>query len=191
MFAAASAAAALIAASAVARHQESVDAGAALRPVLVAAQPIDAGARIEAVDVEVRRFPGDYVPAEGLDDPAGAIGARSSVQVPTGAYLMPSLLGGVRHPPGGPVARSGARRADTGRARRRRGGRSSPVDWPQGRCARYERFRLAGSVAGPGPRSGRPSLSGWIAAPARFVECDASGRPFRRVAVGRGRYICP
>lgn len=110
MFATASAAAALIAASAVARQEDSVDAGAVLRPVLVAARPLYAGARIEAVDLEVRRFPTDYVPAEVLADPAGAIGARSSVRVPAGAYVMPSLFGAE-----GPSAQERSRRAALGR----------------------------------------------------------------------------
>lgn len=94
LFAAASVAAALIAAMAVAKQGRSgsLEAGG-LRPVLVARTALAAGARIEPADLEVRRFPGAYLPAGVLTAPAQAAGERLIAAVPAGAYLLPANLG--------------------------------------------------------------------------------------------------
>lgn len=94
LFAAASVGAALIAASAVAKHgrTQSFDTEG-LRPVLVARLALSPGARIKPRDLEVRRFPAAYVPATVLTSTAQAVGERVAAEVPAGAYLLPALLG--------------------------------------------------------------------------------------------------
>lgn len=93
LFAAASIGAALIAASAVARHERSVDpGGSALRPVLIARAPLDPGHRLRAGDIEVRRFPAGFVPPEVAAGPAQVVGEKLAVGLPAGAYLLPGFI---------------------------------------------------------------------------------------------------
>ncbi len=67
-----------------------------LRPVVVAADDLEAGEAIDprqaAADLELRRIPARFVPPEALVDVAEAVGLVPDAAVPAGSYLVASQL---------------------------------------------------------------------------------------------------
>ncbi|MGC1166591.1 MAG: SAF domain-containing protein [Solirubrobacterales bacterium] len=105
--------AALLAAAAAAAIADGYGASVArgygaLRPVVVAAADLDAGATIEphqaASRLELRRVPARFVPPGVLESPAAAIGLVPVAAIPTGSYLLASQL---RPPRADPAAALG------------------------------------------------------------------------------------
>jgi Flp pilus assembly protein CpaB len=101
--------AALLTAAAAAAIADGYGAGVArgygeLRPVLVAAEDLRAGERIDprrAAALEPRRIPSRFVPPGALASPAEAIGLVPVGIVPAGSYLLASQLRPPRVDPGG------------------------------------------------------------------------------------------
>lgn len=91
---------ALLAAAAAAAIADGYGASVArgygeLRPVLVAAEALEAGAVIDprrAAALEPRRVPARFVPPGALTNPAAAIGLVPVSGVPAGSYLLASQL---------------------------------------------------------------------------------------------------
>ncbi len=86
---------AAVAAAAVADgYGKSVARGyGALRPVLVAADELDAGKPIDPAEgLVVRRVPVRFVPPGALRDPAEAAGLAPTAAVPAGSYLLAAQL---------------------------------------------------------------------------------------------------
>jgi Flp pilus assembly protein CpaB len=75
-----------------------------LRPVLVAADDLEAGKAIGPVvaaeKLEVRRVPLRFAPPDVLADPAEAVGLVPAVAVPSGSYLSAAQLRPPRQAPG-------------------------------------------------------------------------------------------
>jgi Flp pilus assembly protein CpaB len=75
-----------------------------LRPVLVAADDLEAGKAIGPVvaaeKLEVRRVPLRFAPPDVLADPAEAVGLVPAVTVPSGSYLSAAQLRPPRQAPG-------------------------------------------------------------------------------------------
>jgi Flp pilus assembly protein CpaB len=75
-----------------------------LRPVLVAADDLEAGKAIGPVvaaeKLEVRRVPLRFAPPDVLADPAEAVGLVPAVAVPSGSYLSAAQLRPQRQAPG-------------------------------------------------------------------------------------------
>ncbi len=92
--------AALVAAVAAAAIADSYGARVArgygeLRPVVVAAAPLEAGEAIDprtAATLELRRVPARFAPPGALEDPAAAIGLAPAARIPAGSYLVASQL---------------------------------------------------------------------------------------------------
>jgi Flp pilus assembly protein CpaB len=93
--------AALIAAVAAAAIADGYGASVArgygeLRPVVVAADDLEAGRAIDprraTEDLELRRIPARFVPPEALVDVAEAVGLVPDATVPAGSYLVASQL---------------------------------------------------------------------------------------------------
>ena len=85
--------------SAAAAMRRDADAAAGLgdlRAVVVVERPIARGSRITpklAADaLAVRRMPARFLPPDGIDDPALALGARAAGEIPAGSYLLASQL---------------------------------------------------------------------------------------------------
>jgi len=81
-----------------------------LRPVLVAAGDLRAGAeidpRIASEELEVRRVPVRFAPPAALAAPQEAVGLVPTVAIPRGSYVLATLLRSARAPrPGGVLAR--------------------------------------------------------------------------------------
>jgi Flp pilus assembly protein CpaB len=68
----------------------------ALRPAVVARTDLHPGQAIEprqaATELELRRVPARFVPAEALESPAEAIGLMPAAAIPAGSYLLASQL---------------------------------------------------------------------------------------------------
>lgn len=97
-----------LAASQVRERERSVAAqiGPAV-PVLVAARDLDAGSRLSAHAVTVRRVPARFVPPDALGSATGIAGARPAVPVAAGSYLTAGVFAGSNseHREGGGVGR--------------------------------------------------------------------------------------
>jgi Flp pilus assembly protein CpaB len=80
----------------------------ALRPVVVAAQELEAGKALGPADIaaglEVRRVPGRFVPARTLEAPGEALGLAPASHVTAGSYLTGDRL---RAPRAGVKAEAG------------------------------------------------------------------------------------
>lgn len=76
---------------------------------LVAARTLDAGRRLRAGDLELRRVPARFAPAGGPDEPALLVGGRLAVPVPAGAQVTPAQLAGAAR---APLIRRGERATD-------------------------------------------------------------------------------
>lgn len=76
--------------------------------VVVTRRVIEAGARITAADLAVRRVPARWAPAGAFAEPAQVEGLHAAVALPAGTDLEPSVLGDAAAPPapaGAPVRR--------------------------------------------------------------------------------------
>jgi pilus assembly protein CpaB len=84
--------------------------------VVVARDPIAAGARVRPRDLAVRRVPRRFAPGGAVASPAALLGLRAAVDVPAGTDLTVGMVGdgdGDGEPgPGGPPVRRGERVAD-------------------------------------------------------------------------------
>jgi pilus assembly protein CpaB len=74
-------------------------------PVVVAVHGLEAGARIEAGDLALRRVPARYAPSGAFADARQAEGLRASAPVPAGADLTAAAVSEGNAPPGAPVGR--------------------------------------------------------------------------------------
>lgn len=82
-----------IAASDVRSHERRISAGlGAYANALVARADIKAGKPVSGSDVELRRTPARFLPPDGLESSADAIGLRAAVPIPRGAYVTASAL---------------------------------------------------------------------------------------------------
>ncbi len=84
-----------------------------LRPVLVAAETLEAGREIDprqAAALELRRVPARFVPPGALVNPADAIGLMPAGTVPAGSYLLASQLRPPRDDATGPLGLGQGRR---------------------------------------------------------------------------------
>ena len=61
-------------------------------PVVVAARPIERGARLAPADLALREVPGSYLPRGTFGDPSQLAGMRAAVAIPRGADLQAALL---------------------------------------------------------------------------------------------------
>jgi len=89
--------AAVVAAAIADGYGDSVARGyGALRPVVVAQVPLEAGEAIGSSqatsDLELRRVPARFLPPGALTSPAEAIGLAPATTIPAGSYLLASQL---------------------------------------------------------------------------------------------------
>jgi pilus assembly protein CpaB len=79
--------------------------------VVVTRRAIEAGARITAADLAVRRVPARWAPAGAFADPAQVEGLQATVALPAGTDLEPSVVGDAAAPAvaGGVPVRRGER----------------------------------------------------------------------------------
>lgn len=89
-----------LAASHVQSRERQVEAAVGpLVPVLVTRTDVDAGARLKAGQLAVRRVPARFAPRDALPAPGGVAGQRSTVPLPAGSYVTAGALdagGGAR-----------------------------------------------------------------------------------------------
>ena len=101
-----------LAASDVARREAVVrDQLAPLTDVLVARAPLDAGHRLSAADLGMRRVPARFAPPGGVVPPEALLGARLAVPVAAGGSITPLLVERPKPAVGAPV-RAGERAAE-------------------------------------------------------------------------------
>lgn len=82
-----------IAASDVRGRENRAKAGIGpLAPALVARSDVEAGKRVSAADLELRRLPVRFLPPDALRSSADGIGLRAAVPIPRGAYVTASAL---------------------------------------------------------------------------------------------------
>ncbi|MEA2151082.1 MAG: pilus assembly protein CpaB [Solirubrobacteraceae bacterium] len=78
--------------------------------VVVAREPVAAGARIRPESLAVRRVPRRFAPRDRVASPRGLEGLRAAVDIAPGSDLAPAMLGDGRPPPpAGPALRPGER----------------------------------------------------------------------------------
>lgn len=77
--------------------------------VLVAARDLRAGSRVTPQAIAVRRVPAQFIPADALVSPAGAVGGRISVPLVEGSYLNAGLFDDGQARQTGAEARPGER----------------------------------------------------------------------------------
>src|SRR5204862_34115 len=63
-----------------------------LVPVLVTRTGVEAGARLKAGQLAVRRVPSRFAPRDALSAPDGVAGQRSAVALPAGSYVTAAAL---------------------------------------------------------------------------------------------------
>ena len=80
--------------------------------VVVAREPIAAGARIRASMLAIRRVPRRFAPAGTTGLPQALVGRRTSVDVPADADLTAGMIGGDGAGPAGPPVQRGERIAN-------------------------------------------------------------------------------
>jgi len=101
-----------LAASHVQSRERQVDAAVGpLVPVLVTRTGVEAGARLKAGQLAVRRVPSRFAPRDALSAPDGVAGQRSAVALPAGSYVTAAALdtGAGRDAGGGIPIRRGER----------------------------------------------------------------------------------
>jgi pilus assembly protein CpaB len=104
-----------LAAAQVAQRERSVEARVGpLVPVVVAKRDLDAGARLAAGALALKRVPARFVPPDALGSVTQLPGARTSVPVSAGGYVTAALLdAGAEDSAGGGLAR-GERTVEVG-----------------------------------------------------------------------------
>lgn len=96
-----------VAASDVRSRERRIRAGLGpLATVAVTRADLKAGTRIAARDLELRSVPARFLPPDAVGALADAVGLRSAVQLPRGAYVTASALGAgaAGHEPAGGLA---------------------------------------------------------------------------------------
>lgn len=184
----------------------------ALRPVLIAGEPLPAKRvlRPKAVErsLEVRRVPERFVPPGALTAPAEAVGRVPAAPVPAGSYLIASQLvepeprhqgrrraGPGRAPVDIAVSAAGALARFVGRGPRQVDvvvttepgpGRGSGRTYVAARAVRLMDLRSAEGEADPGPGPGRAD---WVATLAltraqslRLIQAESFARQVRMIA---------
>jgi pilus assembly protein CpaB len=73
--------------------------------VVVASEPIPAGARVRERALAVRRVPRRFAPAGAIGSPGALAGLRAAVDIAPGSDLVASMVGDGRPPPVGPSIR--------------------------------------------------------------------------------------
>lgn len=74
-------------------------------PVLVAARSVQAGTPLRPGDLNIRRVPSRYAPADALSGAASAVGATPAAPLARGAYVTAGALDGPTGDRGGGLAR--------------------------------------------------------------------------------------
>ena len=77
--------------------------------VVVAREPIAAGALVRERALAVRRVPGRFAPAGAIASPRSLVGLRAAVDIAPGSDIVAALIGDGRAPPAGPAIRRGER----------------------------------------------------------------------------------
>jgi pilus assembly protein CpaB len=77
--------------------------------VVVAREPIAAGALVREHALAVRRVPRRFAPAGAVGSPGALVGLRAAVDIAPGSDIVASLVGDGRAPPAGPAIRRGER----------------------------------------------------------------------------------
>lgn len=77
--------------------------------VVVAREPIVAGAAVRQRALAVRRVPRRFAPAGAVGSPGALVGLRAAVDIAPGSDIVASLVGDGRAPPAGPAIRRGER----------------------------------------------------------------------------------
>jgi pilus assembly protein CpaB len=77
--------------------------------VVVARQPIAAGAPVRERALAVRRVPRRFAPAGAIASPQALTGLRAAVEIAPGTDIAPSMVGDGRAPAAGPAIRRGER----------------------------------------------------------------------------------
>jgi pilus assembly protein CpaB len=77
--------------------------------VVVAREPIAAGAPVRERALAVRRVPRRFAPAGAIASPQAVIGLRAAVDIAAGTDIAASMVGDGRAPPAGPAIRRGER----------------------------------------------------------------------------------
>ena len=98
------------------RERQDEAAVGPLVPVLVTRTDVDAGARLKAGQLAVRRVPSRFAPRDALAGPEEVAGQRSAVALPAGSYVTAGALdaggGRGRDAGGGAPIRRGERSTD-------------------------------------------------------------------------------
>jgi pilus assembly protein CpaB len=103
-----------LAAAQVAERERSVEARVGpLVPVVVAKRDLDAGARLRADALALKRVPARFVPPDALGSATQLAGARTAVAVSAGGYVTAALLDAAASPEGDALAR-GERTVEVG-----------------------------------------------------------------------------
>ena len=104
-----------LAAAQVAERERSVEARVGpLVPVLVAKRDLDAGARLGADALALKRVPARFVPPDALGSATQLAGARTAVPVSAGGYVTAALLDGDTGPAGADGLARGERTVEVG-----------------------------------------------------------------------------
>ena len=104
-----------LAAAQVAERERSVEARVGpLVPVLVAKRDLDAGARLGADALALKRVPARFVPPDALGSATQLAGARTAVPVSAGGYVTAALLEAGSGPAGADGLARGERTVEVG-----------------------------------------------------------------------------
>jgi pilus assembly protein CpaB len=104
-----------LAAAQVVERERSVEARVGpLVPVLVAKRDLDAGARLGADALALKRVPARFVPPDALGSATQLAGARTAVPVSAGGYVTAALLDGDTGPAGADGLARGERTVEVG-----------------------------------------------------------------------------
>jgi pilus assembly protein CpaB len=118
-----------------------------IAPALVARADLDAGKRVRAGDLQLRRVPARFLPPDALRVAADAIGLRAAVPVPRGAYVTASALAATpAAAAGGSVLAPGERALDVNVS-------NTSADELGGPGARVDVLVTTGKDGGPGRTS--------------------------------------
>ena len=102
-----------LAASNVAGREEALERRVGgLVDVVVAREPIAAGARVRERALAIRRVPRRFAPTGTIAVPQALVGRRAAVDIPAGADLTAGLVGGDDAGPAGPAVGRGERVAN-------------------------------------------------------------------------------
>jgi pilus assembly protein CpaB len=104
-----------LAAAQVAERERSIEARVGpLVPVVVAQRDLDAGARLRADALTLKRVPARYVPPDSLGSATQLAGARAAAPVSAGGYVTAGLLEAGAGPEGGDGLARGERTVEVG-----------------------------------------------------------------------------